>query len=371
MKQKPAPHRLAIGLLLAASAIPFTALSAQDTTAPAAEPPAAVETAPPPAAEPAPTPRIEVPPVQAEPVAEAPAAPAEATPPVRRTTTVRQTRTVRTPVRAPAPAPIAVAPAAPAAVAVAPPVAAPADTIAADPGALPPETIDAAPAAPADTVAPAPQQQNEGRTSILPFVLIGALLLAAIAFFALRRRRSDDVVYDEVYDTPAPIEPVAAAPLAAAPLAAATGRPEIALQMNPVRAGVAGNEAIVEFELVVDNQGSAPAEDVRVTTWMFAAGESEMERQLIERDGSSFPEVTIGAGDGKRIQAKVALPTSDVEGDAVLPVVVADAHYRLPDGSEGHSTARFAVGVPDGADLAYFSVDNPSGLHDTVEARPR
>ena len=371
MKQKPAPHRLALGLLLAASAIPFTALSAQDTTAPAAEPPAAVETAPPPVAEPAPTtPRIEVPPVQAEPVAETPAAP-EAAPPVRRTTTVRQTRTVRTPVRAPVavvtPAPVAAAP-----VAVAPPAAAPVDTIAADPGALPPETIDAAPAAPVDTVAPAPApQQTQSRTSILPFVLIGALLLGALAFLALRRRRRADVVYDEVYDTPAPVEPIAAAPLAAAPIVAETGRPEIALQMNPVRAGVAGNEAIVEFELVVDNQGSGPARDVRVTTWMFASGESEMERELIQGDGASFPEVTIGAGDGKRIQAKVALPTSDVEGDAVLPVVVADAQYRLPDGSEGHSTARFAVGVPDGADLAYFSVDNPSGLHDTVEARKR
>src|SRR5438128_2460284 len=115
MKQKPAPHRLALGLLLAASAIPFTALSAQDTTAPAA-----------------------------------PVHPA-----------------------APAPAP----------------------------------------------------QQTQSRTSILPFVLIGALLLGALAFLALRRRRRADVVYDEVYDTPAPVEPIAAAPLAAAPIVAETGRP--------------------------------------------------------------------------------------------------------------------------------------------------
>jgi hypothetical protein len=51
------------------------------------------------------------------------------------------------------------------------------------------------------------------------------------------------------------------------------------------------------------------------------------------------------------------------------PVVVAEARYRLPDGSEGRTTASYAVGVPDGDDLAHFSIDNPSGLHEEVVAR--
>jgi hypothetical protein len=70
------------------------------------------------------------------------------------------------------------------------------------------------------------------------------------------------------------------------------------------------------------------------------------------------------------MEASVALPTADVEGDAVLPVVVADARYRLPDGSEGRTSASFAVGVPDGEELAHFGIDNPSGLHEGVVAKP-
>ena len=149
------------------------------------------------------------------------------------------------------------------------------------------------------------------------------------------------------------------------------GRPELELAMRPVRAGVSGDDARVEFELTVDNRGPVAAEDVRITTWMLAAGSSEAESALIvPRDHADTPAVTIGAGEARTVQALVALPTAEVDGDAVLPVVVADARYRLPDGSEGRTSASFAVGVPDGEELAHFAVDNPSGLHDDVVARP-
>jgi hypothetical protein len=113
---------------------------------------------------------------------------------------------------------------------------------------------------------------------------------------------------------------------------------------------------------------------VRISTWLFASGsgqESEMERALIERrDDNSHPEGTIEAGRGKRIETAMTLPTAGLEGDAVLPLVVAEARYTLPDGSEGRTSARFAVGVPDGEELAHFAIENPSGFHDDVEARP-
>ncbi len=70
------------------------------------------------------------------------------------------------------------------------------------------------------------------------------------------------------------------------------------------------------------------------------------------------------------MEAAVALPTAEVEGDALLPVVVADARYTLPDGSEEHRSVSFAVGVPVEGELAHFDVENPSGLHEGVEARP-
>ena len=152
---------------------------------------------------------------------------------------------------------------------------------------------------------------------------------------------------------------------------AETGRPRLDLLMKPVRAGVTGDEARVEFELAVTNHGDAAARDVRVSTWMVAAGaSSEMERALIEHpEPETLPDTTIEAGAGRRIEAEVTLPTAQVKGDAVLPVVVAEARYRLPDGSEGRTSASFAVGVPDGEELAHFAIDNPSGLHDEVVAR--
>jgi hypothetical protein len=50
-------------------------------------------------------------------------------------------------------------------------------------------------------------------------------------------------------------------------------------------------------------------------------------------------------------------------------VVHAEARYTLPDGSEGRTAASFAVSVPMGGNLALFDVENPSGLHEGVEAR--
>lgn len=369
MKQKAPSLARAAALLLAAAALPSTALIAQETQPPA-DPPVVETTTPPPAAEtsipPAPAPApvqttpIEVPTDTVTPVTETEAA---APPPARRTTTTRRT-TTRTTARAPAavivPAPVAVAPA-------------PAETLPAE--ALPPPVAQTPPAEVLPETAPVPAEPvAESTGSILPWLLAGLLLVGALAIFALRRRRSTEV-YDEVYEPAPVVAPVAAATpvVAETPLVAETpaGRPELELEMRPVRAGVSGEDARVEFQLTVGNRGPVAAEDVRISTWMLASGATEAERALIEpRDHADTAPVTIAAGEQRTVEASVALPTSEVEGDAVLPVVVADARYRLPDGSEGRTSASFAVGVPDGEELAHFAVDNPSGLHDDVVARP-
>lgn len=362
MKHKSPSLARAAALLLAAAALPSTALIAQETQPPA-DPPVVETTTPPPAAEtsipPVPAPVATTPP-EVEPTSPDPVTEAEATAPPApaRTTTTRRT-TTRTTARAPAavivPAPVAVAPA-------------PVETLPAEAVALPPPVAQTPPpevlpetTAPVETV-------EESNGSILPWLLAGLLLVGALAFFALRRRRRTEV-YDEVYE-PAPV----VAPVAAAtPVVAETpaGRPELELAMHPVRAGVSGDDARVEFELTVDNRGPVAAEDVRITTWMLAAGSSEAESALIvPRDSADTAPVTIAAGEARTVEASVALPTSEVDGDAVLPVVVADARYRLPDGSEGRTSASFAVGVPDGEELAHFGIDNPSGLHEDVVAKP-
>jgi hypothetical protein len=359
-------------LLLAAAALPLAPALAQDTQT---TPPPATEPAPPPAAQ-VPAPEPAPPPAQpvATPIPDVTAAPAPA--PVR--TTTARTTTARATTRAPAPRAVVRTPAVRTAVRTAPPAAAATAPVAAPIAAPPPEVapttapvpIAAAPPTGVDTVAPAPAPEPSRGTALWPWLLLGALLVVGALAFALRRRRravSQDVYETEPETVVAPQPEVVAAPAAVAEV----GEAEIELGMQPVRAGIAGDDARVEFRLTVGNRGSAPAEDVRVSTWMLAAGSSEMERALIEprADAADTPPVTIGAGESRTMEAAVALPRSEVEGDALLPVVVADAAWRMSDGRERHTRMSYAVGVPDGDELAHFDVENPSGLHEGVVAQ--
>ncbi|HEX8375408.1 MAG TPA: hypothetical protein VF606_09535, partial [Geminicoccaceae bacterium] len=383
MKQPPTPVARA-ALLLAAAALPLAPLAAQEAQPPA-DPPASAEPAPQPKAQPAPAQTAPAP-VEAAappaPTAQAPApnapAPAARRAPAR--TVTRTTTTVRS-----APAPIAVGTAPVAVVTPAPTtpiLTGPEAATTAVPPPVAPGPVEILPAAPSngtDIVAVETGEQSGG-TPVWPWLVLAGLLLLAGGLLFARRRRGTTIVEDHAYEerriseepslAPAPV----AAPLAAAPIAAAaatsTGTPRIELSMHPVRAGVAGADARVEFQLIVVNRGDAVAEDVRISTWMLASGSSEMERALIEpREAADTPPVTIEAGQSRTLEAAVALPTADLKRDSVLPVVVADAHYRLPDGSQRHTRVSYAVGVPDGEELAHFSVEHPSGLHEGVVAQ--
>jgi hypothetical protein len=173
------------------------------------------------------------------------------------------------------------------------------------------------------------------------------------------------------------LAPELAAAVAAAeesgPAAAPAGDPALGLQMRPVRAGVNEQDAVVEFELTLDNHGSAPARDVQVSAWLLPPGAryaSDAERTLIppRAEHATLPEVD--PGQARSIEQKVALPTARFGVDALLPIVAAEARYRLADGSEKRLFKQFAVGVPLEGELAHFDLENPSGLHENVEARP-
>lgn len=337
---------------------PPPAASVPAATAPLAAPAPVRLTPPPPPITAAPSLPATPDPVMVE---EEPAEVAPATP-VRRPAPTRA-RTAPQAVTEPVPAPVAE----PVAAVPAPPPAVEAP-VAAEPAPLPEATT------PAEETAP-PQ---EGGIGFLPWALIaGAVILGAIAFMLRRRRRAEEELhYDETYAEPVAVaepEPFVT-PAAAAPLAAVgpeLGRPAIELMMRPVRAGVDEDEARVEFELTVDNHGSAPARDVEVSTWMIPAGSasSDMERMLIERPADATLS-EVEPGDAQRIESSVALPTSGLADDSVLPVVVAEARYRLSDGTEARTSASFAVGVPLDGELAHFDLEHPSGMHDDVEARP-
>jgi hypothetical protein len=243
----------------------------------------------------------------------------------------------------------------------------------------------------------AAQPTDTGFTTWQLMIAAAAIGILALGAFLLisRRRRAEEVYYDEeVYEEPAYEAPVAAVEPVAIPVVAAAedvsvaesdradvdalaassepapNRPWLEFLMRPVRAGTNDDETRVEFELTVGNTGSVPARDVQVSTWMVAAGEgTDMERSLIEPPAdASLSELSIDPGDGARVDGTISLPREGLRG-SVLPVIVADARYRLPDGSEGRTHASFAVGLPSGDGLAPFAVDLPSGLRDDVEAR--
>ena len=309
---------------------------------------------------------------------------------------------------APAPAPVAAAPVAPAPAAPAAQEAAPAP-------------VAAEPATPASETA---TMQTETRTetsgSLLPLAILAAVIVAGLVGALLWRRRRSVEEEPVAYVEPTPVavaEPVvqparepavlhkpaiapAAAAFAAAPVAVApavpedatvhsaeaedvaaltagethAGRPWIELAMRPVRAGTTADEALVEIELTVGNAGEVTAEDVRITTFMLPKGaDTEMDRLLTRsRVDAAVDPITIAPGDGTRVDATLALPRGELMGhDATTfqPVVVADARYRLPDGSEGRTSASFLIGGSgEGGAFEQLILDRPV-LRDDVEAR--
>jgi hypothetical protein len=101
-----------------------------------------------------------------------------------------------------------------------------------------------------------------------------------------------------------------------------------------------------------------------------AAGQ-DATRALVPPPGHvGTPPVFLAAGDARTLQASVALPRAELPGASVLPAVVADIRYRLPDGREGRTAAAFSVGLPAGDELGPIPLDPTAGLHAGVIALP-
>ena len=411
MKQAFPPHRRALAALVPTLAVLAVPALAQDQQATPVAPPPVVSTAPAPApapvqATPAPAQAAPVQTVQPAPVEALPppdvtperAAPrATRVPTATRSTIQRTTTTTRA-----APAPVAAPAASTSAPAPAPVAAAPETT-----PVVTPAPAEQASTQSTQTTTTTPAPANAGFNWASPWLaLLGIGIIALVGFlFAARRRRADvyesydePVAYEEPVREPAPFVPepvVAAAPIArpdaqflrretpraaveapvvadeqlAAPVvgtgelvepshddieALTAGHPPVAdrpwleMAMRPVRAGTNVDEALVEIELTVGNSGSGAADDVRISTFMFANAPAadEMERLLVERDAEAAPAARIKPGEGTTLEATLALPRASLNG-AVSPVIVADARYPLPGGGEGHTAASFRISVSD------------------------
>ena len=426
-------HRRAIAALLAAAALPATALAQEVVTPPPVLAPAQQAPAPAPAA--AQTPpgesRTRIAPGVAE-AAEQEARERAAAARTERAAARPQPRSARPAARVEAPARPVAAPV------TAPEPAAP---VASTPQAPPPAEVappvaETAPPVAETAIAPEPANEGAGGTLWLILAAVG-LAAAAIAAFLLLRRRRDDEVYEAYQAEPAAVrpepvrEPVSAPqprvadPIAAAPIFVAPrhepevetqlpgtiddpqpalenaefvapdaedinavlggakpqgGRPQLELAMRPTRAGMSRRGAMVEFELTVANAGGAPAEDVRIGAFMLgesAASSTEIERLLMHPPADQvMPAERIAPGDGTRLNAAVTLPRELVDAvthdgdDGFTPVLVADARYRLPDGSEGRTAAAFTIGrINGGEHLVPIALHDDPAMYADIEAR--
>ncbi|MDF2385003.1 hypothetical protein JMG10_26260 [Nostoc ellipsosporum NOK] len=406
MTQAHAPIRPRAALLIGA-ALFATSAHAQDAPQQVTPPP--IMTTPAPSPAPAPAPQAQVvmqpsaPVVQPVPSVEEQqrgAAAADAPAPAERRATATRTTTTRTTVTRAAPVPVReAAPARQAAPAAETPLTPPSPPVRTVPEPLPPQ-VDTAPApeAAAPVTADSSTTRSTGTGIAWPWLLGGlALVVAGLAGFLLtRRRRNDEAVTTEpAHVEPAHarplahapvVEPVAApdaaviaeappvvAPVAAAPalaeqveeaeiadaskddlagvadaVAPVAHRPWIELGLRPVSAGTTEEEAMVDFELTVGNSGDIAARNVRISSFMLAdeSEGTEMERMLTERRSETIvPPVSIDPGDGTRVDAHLAVPKGDL-GRMFNPVVVAEARYTLPDGSEARTAAAFRIGRP-------------------------
>lgn len=280
------------------------------------------------------------------------------------------------------------------------------------------ETVPAATPSPTPAAA-ASSDVAETRSggSLWPFLLAGLAILAAAAFFLSRRRRADIDAWEEptyvadpvhaepVLAEPVYVEPVVAtpayvapepayvAPLAAVPAVAddatiadadsddvaaltaastVTDRPWLEFAMRPVRAGTNVDEALVEIELTVGNAGAVTAHDVRIATFMLDQGsDGEVERLLTDPPlGAEITPVTIEPGEGTRLDTTIGLPKSSLTGAGFRPIVIADARYRMADGSEGRTSASFEIGVTGNGSAGLLPIDTASPLmREDIEAR--
>ncbi|APR54311.1 hypothetical protein CA223_01970 [Sphingomonas koreensis] len=369
-------HRRAIAVLLAAVALPTTALAQETVTPPTVLVPSQPAPIPAPAPAPVPAPAAQAPSGESRtPVA--PSALAQVEQEERERAAARQAARAeaRQLQRAARPAPRSEALARPA---VKPaPETAPAETaepVAAAPATPPSAEIVNPPvetaAAPVTETATQPEPSGNGNGNLWLILAAAGLALAAIAAFLLLRprRRDEDLAYaphseaaavqpepvHEPVHRPRLADPVAAAPIFVAPrhepevaspaaqpalenpelvtpdaadIDAVLGgakpqgrRPVLELAMRPTRAGMSRRGAMVEFELTVANAGALPAEDVRIGAFMLgdsAAVPSEIERLLMQLPTEQVvPAERIEPGGGKRLDAAVTLPRELVDAAA-------------------------------------------------------
>ena len=312
---------------------------------------------------------------------------------------------------APRETPVAAAPTARPAVAPTPSAKVPQPSPVAPP--LPTATDLTAPPAgvsePSATALPAPSAvlpPSAPSTPWWPWLLALLAAAGAAAFVYFRRQQSDEALafagagLSETVPTaprtpapgpapaprampepaPAPLPKSALPPPLAGGIVSTAFRPELEFTFTPLSVAIdEAGTAMVVFDLVVHNHGSAPARDVLVEAGMFNAG--PLQDTVIgtffanpRAEGDRIPVIAPMSQIGVRSRVSIAgdlLSPVEMEGRKLLvPLVAFNALYRW-SGGETQRSASFLVGRGnnDAAKLAPFALDRGSRAWGDVAAR--
>ncbi|URW74549.1 hypothetical protein M9980_08145 [Sphingomonas donggukensis] len=223
----------------------------------------------------------------------------------------------------------------------------------------PPESVAPAPEAVATPVAPAPTPTplptgsplaepspvptaSQPASNALWWLGGGVLLLlaGAVGFVLWRRRETDDAMAEDVpaqdddaiaYVAPVPAPSPPAAPVQAAPTPAVDTPPgrSLVTTLRPREMWTQGPDAVLAFELVVTNHGTASADAIRTTIALTSAGRDTAAEIAAFQAGADFaggPEpFTLQPGESFVLGGEILLP-----GDAMRVNEVGDRAMIVP-----------------------------------------
>lgn len=227
---------------------------------------------------------------------------------------------------------------------------------------------------------------------------LGGIAVASVAAFVLTRRRAPEPRYEPAPIEPAPpvppVEPeappvvpaprpvrpsVAPVPQSAPAPVAPTPGPFLEFQLAPLRVGLEGDRALLDFDLTVGNPASTAVPEVRIATLLITANAAQDEQIAAffsDTDKRGLEPFPLAAGERRHLEATMALPRAAVnivqanDRAFFVPMIAIDARYRWEDGRESRTTAAFMVGpaAPQGK-LAPIFADRGDRMVDRLEVR--
>jgi hypothetical protein len=247
------------------------------------------------------------------------------------------------------------------------------------PEAQPAETAPPPPPAAATPPqsAPAAAPVAEEGTPFYYYALPAVALLGLGGFLFTRRRRrsaqvSEAMAAAALIDNPPP-----------PPRPEPVQRPWLELEIKAERAAATGDEATVDFEMIIRNTGKSSARNIRMNGRMFNAGR-EQDKEIgafFKNKGEGrrthvIPE--LPAGEWGHVQGSVSMPREEMKALQVnnqllfIPVIGVNLVYDWGEGRTGQTSKSYVIGRDLGQDnekMGAFRLDLGPRVYRTVGQR--